>query len=186
MRDIANQRAASTTHNADSAHTASVPAPVSYTHLDVYKRQIETLTPSDPDYDAIMAGTVGLSLGGGLLIGLLSIAIGAAVQGVVAANLRIAVLGEKPKLSVVWRQVKPAFWRILGYTLLPVSYTHLDVYKRQVSRRTSISLPSRTPGRVSVPACRPTRYLIVATTSSSVSTESVMGASMPSMSLIHI
>lgn len=80
--------------------------------------RIETLTPSDPDYDAIMAGTVGLSLGGGLLIGMLSIAIGAAVQGVVAANLRIAVLGEKPKLSVVWRQVKPAFWRILGYTLL--------------------------------------------------------------------
>ncbi len=78
----------------------------------------ETLTPSDPDYDAIMAGTLGLSLGGGLLISMLSVAIGAAVQGVVAANLRIAVLGEKPKLSEVWQQVKPVFWRILGYTLL--------------------------------------------------------------------
>ena len=62
---------------------------------------LETLTPSDPDYDAIMAGTLGLSLGAGLLISMLSIAIGAAVQGVVAANLRIAVLGEKPKLSEV-------------------------------------------------------------------------------------
>ena len=65
-----------------------------------------------------MAGTLGLSLGAGLLISMLSIAIGAAVQGVVAANLRIAVLGEKPKLSEVWQQVKPVFWRILGYTLM--------------------------------------------------------------------
>lgn len=80
--------------------------------------RLETLTPSDPDYDAIMAGTLGLSLGAGLLISMLSIAIGAAVQGVVAANLRIAVLGEKPKLSEVWQQVKPVFWRILGYTLM--------------------------------------------------------------------
>lgn len=80
--------------------------------------RIETLSPSDPDYDAIMAGTFGLSIGGGLLISMLSVAIGAAVQGVVAANLRIAVLGEKPKLSEVWQQVKPVFWRILGYTLL--------------------------------------------------------------------
>lgn len=80
--------------------------------------RIETISPSDPDYDAIMAGTFGLSIGGGLLISMLSIAIGAAVQGVVAANLRIAVFGEKPKLSEVWQQVKPAFWRILGYTLM--------------------------------------------------------------------
>lgn len=80
--------------------------------------RIDTLSPSDPDYDAIMAGTLGLSLGGGLVLSLLSVAVGAAVQGVVAANLRIAALGEKPRLSEVWRQVKPVFWRLIGYTLL--------------------------------------------------------------------
>lgn len=80
--------------------------------------RIDTLSPSDPDFDAIMAGTVAISIGGGLLLSLLSLAAGAAVQGVVAANLRAAVLGERPKLAEVWRHVKPAFWRIAGYTLL--------------------------------------------------------------------
>lgn len=80
--------------------------------------RIDTLSPSSPDYDAIMAGTFGLSLGGGLVLSLFAIAVGAAVQGVVAANLRAAVLGERPRLGEVWKHVKPAFWRLIGYTLL--------------------------------------------------------------------
>lgn len=80
--------------------------------------RIESLSPTSPDYDAIMAGTLGLSLGGGLLLGLFSLAVGSAVQGVVAANLRAAALGERPRLSEVWKQVKPVFWRIVWYTLL--------------------------------------------------------------------
>lgn len=80
--------------------------------------RFDTLSPSSPDYDAIMAGTLGLTLGGTLLLSLFSIAVSAVVQGVVAANLRAAALGERPKLAEVWKQVKPAFWRLIGYTLL--------------------------------------------------------------------
>ncbi len=80
--------------------------------------RIESLSPSSPDYDAVMAGTLGLSIGAALLLSLLSVSVGSAVQGVVAANLRAAALGEKPKLAQVWKQVKPVLWRLIGYTLL--------------------------------------------------------------------
>lgn len=80
--------------------------------------RIETLSPTSPDYDAIMAGTLGLTLGGALLLSLFSIAVSAAVQGVVAANLRAAALGERPRLAEVWKLVKPVFWRLIGYTFM--------------------------------------------------------------------
>lgn len=80
--------------------------------------RVDTLSPSSPDYDAIMAGTLGITLGGALLLSIFSVAVSAAVQGVVAANLRAAALGERPKLAEVWKQVKPTFWRLIGYTLM--------------------------------------------------------------------
>lgn len=80
--------------------------------------RIDTLSPSSPDYDAIMAGTLGLTIGGALLLSLFSVAVSAIVQGVVAANLRAAALGDRLKLSAVWKQAKPVLWRLIGYTLL--------------------------------------------------------------------
>jgi len=80
--------------------------------------RLSTLDENSDDFEAIMAGTTGLTLVGSLLLSLVSVAVGAAVQGVVAANLRDAVLGERPRLAAVWRRVKPVFWRLLGYALL--------------------------------------------------------------------
>ena len=39
-------------------------------------------------------------------------------QGIVTANSRAAILGERERLSAAWRRVKPAFWKLVGFTLL--------------------------------------------------------------------
>ena len=41
-----------------------------------------------------------------------------ALQGLALANARAAILGEKQSFRVLWSHVRPAFWRLLGFTLL--------------------------------------------------------------------
>ena len=69
---------------------------VSYTHLDVYKRQVEPPCPRYPGMKKPQRQQA----------------------------LRLHVL--------LCSQCNLRFWKHLGYT--PVSYTHLDVYKRQASQ----------------------------------------------------
>jgi membrane-anchored glycerophosphoryl diester phosphodiesterase (GDPDase) len=54
----------------------------------------------------------------GLLMGLFSVAFSAIVQGIVAADVRAAVLRETATLGALWNRVRPAAWRLIGYTLL--------------------------------------------------------------------
>jgi len=61
------------------------------------------------------AAFIGLA---GLLMGLFSVAFTAIVQGIVAADVRAAVLRETATLGALWRRVRPAAWRLIGYTLL--------------------------------------------------------------------
>ena len=95
-------------------------APVSYTHLDVYKRQIQDvfqLSATDttifaPDSDTIIGhGHYSLSHADGLDI----------------------VEGENKYLDGEYDQEQQSV-RPSANGLPPVSYTHLDVYKRQVWR----------------------------------------------------
>ena len=96
--------------------------PVSYTHLDVYKRQ-----------RLLLAGIL-LFTAASLLCGVaptLWLLIAArAAQGLGAAimmALTIAFVGE-----TVAKEKTGSAMGLLGTMSAPVSYTHLDVYKRQV------------------------------------------------------
>lgn len=83
--------------------------------------RLQTVTPSSPDFAPILAGTlagIGLAV---FVFGLLSVAFTSIVQGLVAADVASAVLGEKPRLGVLWRRMAPAFWRLAGFSLLAVA-----------------------------------------------------------------
>ena len=48
--------------------------------------RLESLSPSSPDFEAVLAGTIGMNLVAGIAVGLASIAFTALMQGVVAAD----------------------------------------------------------------------------------------------------
>ena len=79
--------------------------PVSYTHLDVYKRQGQNYLRSL------------IALGFQAFLIIVCVAIYAVLVQSIATESDIIM----------------AIWSCVGYTV-PVSYTHLDVYKRQVPR----------------------------------------------------
>lgn len=80
--------------------------------------RIESLSPSNPDFYPIMWGTIAINTIVVLAMSLLSVAFTAVMQGVVAADIGYAALGEKPKLGRLWRLMRPAFWRLVGWSLL--------------------------------------------------------------------
>lgn len=80
--------------------------------------RIETLTPSHPDFYPVLWGSIAIN---GLVIiamGFVSLAFTAIMQGVVAANIGYAALGEKPSLGRLWRLMRPALWRLVGWSVL--------------------------------------------------------------------
>ena len=84
--------------------------------------RLENISTADPDYEALMIGTV---VGTALIafgIGLLSVLFTAVLQGIVAADVRTAAIGQKATLRGLWSQVKPAFWRLLGFAALQLLY----------------------------------------------------------------
>lgn len=72
----------------------------------------------DEESQAVLAGSMAVMIGTSLLLGLISLVFNVIVQGVVTANTRAAMLGRKARLSELWQQVRPVFWRLLGFTLL--------------------------------------------------------------------
>ena len=84
--------------------------PVSYTHLDVYKRQMQTLLDSRataPELRQCIENLAILGARGG-------------AAGLVALSVTAAVLQREGLAKLAYE---------------PVSYTHLDVYKRQLIDR---------------------------------------------------
>lgn len=77
-----------------------------------------SLSPSDEDYDTIMAGSVALLAVGSIVLTILAGAVGVVVQGVVVSEVTHAVVAEKLTLRRLWRRVRPVIWRLIGYTLL--------------------------------------------------------------------
>ncbi|GAA1530316.1 MFS family permease [Microbacterium ginsengiterrae] len=80
--------------------------------------RLESLSPSSPDFAPVMWGTIAINVLVGLAMGLLSLAFTAVMQGVVAADIGYAALGEKAGLRRLWERMRPAFWRLLGWSLL--------------------------------------------------------------------
>lgn len=96
--------------------TASVMGVVLFTTFS----RLETVSPSSPDFEAVLAGTIGINLIAGLGVGLASIAFTAMMQGVVAAEIGYAAVGVKATLRMLWRRMAPAFWRLAGFASLSV------------------------------------------------------------------
>ena len=84
--------------------------------------RLESLSSSSPDFEAILAGTIGMSIVAGIAVGLASIAFTALMQGVVAAEIGNAALGVKASLGALWKKMIPAFWRLAGFASLSIVF----------------------------------------------------------------
>lgn len=82
--------------------------------------RLETVSPSSPDFEAVLAGTIAINAIAGLAVGLTSIAFTAMMQGVVAAEVGYASIGVKATLGMLWRRMAPSFWRLAGFASLSV------------------------------------------------------------------
>lgn len=80
--------------------------------------RMESLTPSSPDFYPVMWGAIAINALVVLAMGFVSLAFTAIMQGVVAADVGHAALGDKPALGALWRQMRPAFWRLVGWSVL--------------------------------------------------------------------
>jgi len=82
--------------------------------------RLETVPPSSPDFEAVLAGTIAINIVAGLVVGIASIAFTAMMQGVVAAEIGYAAIGVKATLRMLWRRMAPAFWRLAAFASLSV------------------------------------------------------------------
>ena len=106
--------------------------PVSYTHLDVYKRQVSCslMTTS-----CVTGGTSGIGL---------AFARALAARG----DDLVLVARDEARLQAVADELTAA------HGVQAVSYTHLDVYKRQVPSRSKTAAAVGVTSRSSTPARR--------------------------------
>lgn len=80
--------------------------------------RLDTLQYGTDEYDAVMAGSVAITLIAGFVLALAAGALGVIVQGIVVTEVAHAAVAEKLTLGALWRQVKPIVWRLVGYALL--------------------------------------------------------------------
>ncbi|MGO4679864.1 glycerophosphoryl diester phosphodiesterase membrane domain-containing protein [Microbacterium sp. 2MCAF23] len=80
--------------------------------------RLSTVQAGSQEWITLYIGSIAFIGLAGLLMGLFSVAFTAIVQGIVAADVRAAVLRESATLGALWRRVRPAAWRLIGYTLL--------------------------------------------------------------------
>jgi len=92
---------------------------IGFTLFATFSR-LETVSPSSPDFEPLMAGAIAWNLVVAFLVGIASTAFIAIVQGVVAADVGYAAVGEKATLGQLWRRMRPAIWRLLAFAGLSV------------------------------------------------------------------
>ncbi|WP_194422117.1 glycerophosphoryl diester phosphodiesterase membrane domain-containing protein [Microbacterium abyssi] len=80
--------------------------------------RLESLSPSSPDFYPVMWGTIAINALVVLVMAFVSLAFTAVMQGVVAADIGHAALGEKPSLGRLWQIMRPSFWRLVGWSVL--------------------------------------------------------------------
>lgn len=80
--------------------------------------RLESLSPSNADFYPVMWGTIAINGLVVLAMGFVSLAFTAVMQGVVAADIGHAALGDKPRLGRLWQLMRPAFWRLVGWSVL--------------------------------------------------------------------
>ena len=111
---------------------------VSYTHLDVYKRQVGVLltgvaflTREAIGYgDGAVTAIAGMMLGLSMIVEILLTALGAAAVVDVYKRQFHSSFGQRENYveQLVWGELGDYVRRLIREA---VSYTHLDVYKRQ-------------------------------------------------------
>ncbi len=82
--------------------------------------RLDTLLLGSDEYEAVLAGSVAITAVTGVVLGIASTALTVIVQGVVVADVAHGVVAEKLTVGGLWRRVRPAFWRLMGYTFLSV------------------------------------------------------------------
>ena len=116
---------------------------VSYTHLDVYKRQGEAIARNILEMIRLKVPIITVIIGEGASGGALGIGVGDKVY--MMENTWYSVISPESCSSILWRswEYKEQAAEALKLTakdmkannlvddIIPVSYTHLDVYKRQ-------------------------------------------------------
>lgn len=80
--------------------------------------RLDTLPPGTDDYDAVMAGSIGLTIAVGVVLGLAVGALSAIVQGIVVRDVAAAAVAEKPTLRELWSRFRQVAWRLIGYSTL--------------------------------------------------------------------
>ena len=101
--------------------------PVSYTHLDVYKRQLLALQARDVAGGSVLAEQVFSIAGMGQLIMISVLNRDFLVIQAIVFVITVIVVFINLLLDVSYGWLDPR----IRMTLRTVSYTHLDVYKRQ-------------------------------------------------------
>ncbi len=82
--------------------------------------RLDTLQYGTDEYDAVMAGSIAITLIAGLVLGLAAGALGVIVQGIVVTEVAHAAVAEKLSLGALWRHVKPIVRRLIGYSALVI------------------------------------------------------------------
>jgi len=80
--------------------------------------RLDTLREGTDEFDAVMAGSIALTVIAGIVLGLAAAALGVIVQGVVVSEVAHAAVAEKLTLRALWQRVKPVAWRLIGYSFL--------------------------------------------------------------------
>lgn len=80
--------------------------------------RLDTLTPGTDDFEAVLAGSTAITVGAGVVLGLIGVAVQVLVQAVVVAEVAHASVAEKLRLGALWQRVKPVIGRLIGYALL--------------------------------------------------------------------
>lgn len=82
--------------------------------------RLDTVRYGTEEFDALMAGSVAITLISGLVLGVAAGALGVIVQGIVVTEVAHAAVAEKLTLGALWRQLKPVAWRLIGYSALVI------------------------------------------------------------------
>lgn len=82
--------------------------------------RLDTVAPGTEEFETIMAGSIAITAIAGLVLGLAAGVLGVIVQGIVVIEVTHAAVAEKLALGALWRQLRPAVWRLIGYTALLV------------------------------------------------------------------
>ena len=80
--------------------------------------RLASIEPGTDEFTTVMAGSIAISGATALVLSLAGGALGVIVQGIVVSEVAHAVVAEKQTLGMLWTRVKPAAWRLIGYTVL--------------------------------------------------------------------